>query len=126
MKLDELFSAFTPVHVMYAILGLIATAFVYYIYKLSQDDSNDLTLSDLITDNGKLSETKITRFGAWLVSTWGFIYLMVLNPQQFPDWYFMAYMGAWVANALISKSYNIKEINKNNNYKNDIEDDRHA
>lgn len=126
MKLDEVFSAFTPVHAMYAILGLIAVAFVYYIYKLSLDDSNTLELSDLITDNGRLSETKITRFGAWLVSTWGFIYLMVLNPEKFPDWYFMAYMGAWVANALINKSYNIKEINNKNNFKNDIEDDKHA
>lgn len=68
------------------------------------EDSFDI--KDLVSKDGKLDEKKFTRFGAWVISTWGFIYLIVSNPTTFPEWYFMGYMGVWVANAIFDKYVN--------------------
>ena len=46
---------------------------------------------------------KFTRFGAWIISTWGFVYIIVNSPTQFPEWYFVGYMTVWVGNAIMGK-----------------------
>jgi hypothetical protein len=56
---------------------------------------------DLIVDNDKIQERKVTRLGTWIVSTWGFVYLIIQN--RLDEWYFVGYMGVWVANAILSK-----------------------
>ena len=66
---------------------------------------------DLISVNGRLNERKVSRFGAWIISTWGFMYLILSS--QLSEWYFVGYMGAWVANALIGKA--IKDPNGEEN-----------
>lgn len=98
MKFLEMLS---PVEVMYIILALIVIVCTFYLWRLNEDQKSSISLIDLISINGKLNERKFSRFGAWIVSTWGFIYLVVTD--KLDEWYFMGYMGAWVANALIGK-----------------------
>jgi len=48
-------------------------------------------LSDLITgDNGKVSATKFTQMGAWVVATWGFVTL--IQQGKMTELYFTGYM----------------------------------
>jgi hypothetical protein len=50
-------------------------------------------LSDLITgDNGKVSATKFSQTGAWVVATWGFVTL--IQQEKMTEWYFAGYMAA--------------------------------
>lgn len=62
---------------------------------------NRVDLKDLVCKDGKLDEKKFTRFGAWIVSTWGFVYMIV--DDQFTEWYFVGYMGVWTTNAILDK-----------------------
>ena len=106
-------TAIDPDHVMYAILAGIMVFCVYYMYKLNADDRSPIDIMDLITESGKLSEAKFIRFFTWIVSTWGFIYLIASH--KLTEWYFIGYMSAWVANALIDsrkKDKNNLDINK--------------
>lgn len=87
-----------------------------WVWHRSRDSHIDLR--DLICSNGKLDEKKFVRFGAWIVSTWGFVYLIV--EERFSEWYFAGYMAAWVTNALIDKYINVrntKEEPQNNAWK---------
>ena len=95
------FNALNSVDVMYIILTIIVLVCTLYLWKLNVDQKSSISLIDLISINGKLNERKFSRFGAWIVSTWGFIYLIVTD--RLDEWYFIGYMGAWVANALIGK-----------------------
>lgn len=95
----DLFSSLNPDHVLYVILAIFMLGLAIYMYRLQMDDRSPIDIMDLITDNGKLSESKFIRFFTWIVSTWGFIYLIASH--ELTEWYFIGYMGAWVANALI-------------------------
>jgi len=96
-----------PDHIMYAILAFIMISSTIYLYRLNKDDRNTIDVMDLVTIKGRLNDRKFTRFITWVVSTWGFIYLISIG--QLTEWYFIGYMGAWVANALIGKA--IKDPN---------------
>ena len=93
--------------IMYVILAVIIFTGILILWHLNKDRSSPIDLIDLIAINGKLNERKITRFGAWIVSTWGFVYLII--DDKFTEWYFLGYMGAWVANALIGKALRDKD-----------------
>lgn len=85
--------------IMYIILAFIVIMITIWLYNLNKDPKNKITFIDLIATNGRIEERKLTRFGAWIVSTWGLVYLISAGKLQ--EWYFIGYMGAWVANALI-------------------------
>ena len=91
-------------NVMYIALSVIVFAIFIWLYNKNRDEKSSVDLLDLVSINGKLSDRKLIRFSTWLVSSWGFIYLIVDN--SLTEWYFAFYMGAWVANALISNSIN--------------------
>lgn len=93
--------------IMYIILAIFVIAGILILWRLNRDRNSPIDLIDLIAIDGKLNERKITRFGAWIVSTWGFVYLMI--DGKFTEWYFLGYMGAWVANALIGKALKDKD-----------------
>lgn len=105
-------TSLTDKDIMYIVLVLLVLLCTVYLFRLNNDKKNNIYIIDLITENGHLEERKFTRFGAWLVSTWGFIYLII--EQELSEWYFVGYMGAWVANALIGKSLSITEKQKDN------------
>lgn len=108
--LGEVFSA---THIMYIALIVILSVICFYLYHQNRDKRNHIDLIDLVAVNGRLNERKFSRFGAWIVSTWGFVYLISSNSLS--EWYFIGYMGAWVANALIGKA--IKDPNNEENTK---------
>ena len=93
--------------IMYLILFLILIGAIILLWRITSDRTTSLSFIDLIAIDGKLNERKITRFGAWIVSTWGFVYLII--DDKFTEWYFLGYMGAWVANALIGKALRDKD-----------------
>lgn len=84
------------------VIVVLLLMLVLWIWHRNSDSSIDL--KDLICSRGKLDEKKFVRFGAWIVSTWGFVYLIV--EERFSEWYFMGYMTAWVGNAILDKYVN--------------------
>ena len=110
----DILSTIDPDHVMYAILAVIMIFCVVAMYKLNADERSPINVMDLITENDKLSESKLIRFFTWVISSWGFIYL--ISDNKLTEWYFIGYMGAWVANALFDRSGSISkkhfDINK--------------
>ena len=104
---------FSTTHLLYVALIAMLVVIGVYLYRQNEDKRNHVDLIDLVAVNGRLNERKFSRFGAWVVSTWGFIYLISQNTLS--EWYFIGYMGAWVANALIGKAIkdpNNEETNK--------------
>ena len=101
----------TADEIMYIILAVLIVTVIYALYKLNNDKKSTISIIDLVAVNGRLNERKLSRFGAWVVSTWGFVYL-IMN-SQLTEYYFIGYMGAWVANALIGKA--IKDPNGEEN-----------
>lgn len=93
--------------VMYVILLLFFITGIIILWRLNRNPNNPLYLTDLISVDGKINERKLSRFGAWVVSTWGFVYLII--DDNLSEWYFIGYMGAWVANALIGKAIGSKD-----------------
>lgn len=98
MEVITTMEAATSMNVILAIIAMIA---VLIIYNIQRDKDNQIDLKDLICRDGKISETKFMRFTAFVVSTWGFVYLIV--DQRFSEWYFTGYMALWAGNALLNK-----------------------
>lgn len=94
-------------HSMNAILVLIVIVALAIIWNFQRDKDNQVDIKDLICSDGRIDEAKFIRFTAFVVSTWGFIYLIV--DQRFSEWYFAGYMGAWAGNALLNKWLSVKE-----------------
>lgn len=106
MTFLDFINFWTTANVMKMLLALLVFMVLWTLVQMSRNPDDTFDLKDLVSTDGKLNERKFTRFGAWVISTWGFIYLIVNNPTTFPEWYFMAYMGAWVANAIFDKRFN--------------------
>jgi hypothetical protein len=98
---------------MYVVLTIILVSCTIYLIRLNNDKRSSIYLLDLVTTAGILNERKLTRFLTWVVSTWGFIYL--LADHKLTEWYFIGYMGAWVANALIGKTVVDRETSEYTN-----------
>lgn len=86
---------------MGAILALVIVILLLVLWNVQRDHSNHVDLKDLICTNGELDDGKFFRFFAWLVTTWGFVYLIL--DQRFSEWYFAGYMAAWTGNALVAR-----------------------
>jgi hypothetical protein len=82
------------------------TFLLILLYIWHKDSKSKIDLTDLICSDGKIDEKKFTRLGAWIVSTWGFVYLIVDN--KFTEWYFTGYIAVWVGNAIVDKYLNSK------------------
>lgn len=95
---------------MSVVLAMVIFFLITLLIVWHKDSTSKLDLKDLICKNGHLDEKKFTRLGAWIVSTWGFIYLIL--DGKFTEWYFTGYMAIWVGNAIMDKYL----TNKNNNY----------
>lgn len=91
---------------MWLFLAFLVIGFILLLRAWNNDESNDIVIADLICVDGRLNESKMARFGAFMVSTWAFVYLVVTDGMT--EWYFVGYMTAWVGNALFSKYMNDK------------------
>lgn len=104
--LDRLLNYFDKANTMEMMLALLIAIIVIVMVQMSRNKNDEFDLKDLVSTDGKLNEKKFTRFGAWVISTWGFIYILVNNPNNFPEWYFIGYMAVWVSNAIMDKYVN--------------------
>ena len=95
---------------MSSVLILAVLFFLILLWVWHRNSDSNIDLKDLICSRGKIDEKKFVRFGAWIVSTWGFVYLIV--EERFSEWYFMGYMTAWVGNALLDKYLTKKDENE--------------
>lgn len=107
--MTEALTFFTAKTTLSLLLGLLILIIILTMIAMHRNPEDSFDIKDLVSTDGKLNERKFTRFGAWVISTWGFVYLIVNNPTNFPEWYFIGYMGAWVANAIFDKYVSKKE-----------------
>ena len=103
----EMLNGFEAAHGMNTALILLIIVGLAIVWNFQRDKNNQVDVKDLICTDGRINEAKFMRFSAFLVSTWGFIYLMV--DQRFSEWYFAGYMAAWTGNALVNKWLNNRE-----------------
>jgi len=92
---------------MSLVLAVSVTLLLLVLWNFHRDCDNQIDIKDLICSDGKINEAKFARFGAFIVSTWGFVYLIL--DERFSEWYFAGYMAAWVGNALANKYLNTRE-----------------
>ena len=90
-----------PHQTMNMVIAIVVVVAVLIIWNFQRDKTNQIDIKDLICTDGRLNEHKFMRFTAFVVSTWGFVYLIV--DQRFSEWYFAGYMAAWAGNALFEK-----------------------
>ncbi len=100
--MSSLIELLTSIELMYLILAVVIISGLIFLWQIHKDDTNSLKLTDLITTNGRISERKFCRFGSWVVSTWGFVYLVVDHNLSIE--YFSIYISVWAANALVGKA----------------------
>lgn len=87
---------------------LIGAILILYTFWKVQRGDNRIDFKDiLIGDDGKASGSKIMQLGAFLASTWGFIYIIVHNTLT--EWYFTSFMVAWSGSQLLSRWIAIRE-----------------
>ena len=108
MTVEKFFNYFTAANTMELLLALLIFIVTITMIRMTLNPSDSFDLTDLVSTDGKLEERKFTRFGAWVISTWGFIYILINNPTTFPEWYFVGYMTVWVGNAIMGKYVNNK------------------
>ena len=103
----EMFHGMQVSHSMNIILAVVVVIAVMVFWNIQKDKNNQIDLKDLVCKDGRIHEAKFMRFVTFVVSTWGFVYLIV--DQRFSEWYFAGYMAAWTGNALVNKWLDKKE-----------------
>lgn len=97
-----------PEHMfMWFLLLILLFMFLSIMWTYHKNKGNNINIMDLVSVDGRLDESKFNRFIAFVVSTWGFIWL--LTTSQLKEWFFMAYMAAWVGNALFNRYLRIRD-----------------
>jgi hypothetical protein len=110
--MTEMLTGFEAAHGMNTALILLVIVALAVIWNFQRDQNNKVDIKDLICTDGRINEAKFMRFTAFLVSTWGFVYLIV--DQRFSEWYFAGYMAAWAGNALVNKWLNNRDASVQN------------
>ena len=105
--MKEILSTMQANHYMNLIIVIVAIIAMLVAWNIQRDKNNQIDLKDLVCKDGRINEAKFMRFCTFVVSTWGFVYLIV--DQRFSEWYFAGYMAAWTGNALVNKWLTIKE-----------------
>jgi len=99
--MKEILSTMQANHYMNLVIAIVVILAVLIIWNFQRDRNNKVDIKDLICTDGRINSNKFMRFTAFVVSTWGFIYLIV--DQRFSEWYFAGYMATWTGSALLSK-----------------------
>ena len=105
--MKEILSTMQANHYMNLVIVIVAVIAMLVAWNIQRDKNNQIDLKDLVCTDGRINEAKFMRFCTFVVSTWGFVYLIV--DQRFSEWYFAGYMAAWTGNALVNKWLSIKE-----------------
>lgn len=86
---------------MSAVLTLLLVTGLVVLWAYTRSQHTRVDFKDLFCTNDEIDTRKFYMLGAWVVSTWGFVYLLI--EERFSEWYFAGYMAAWVGNALVDK-----------------------
>ena len=105
--MKEILSTMQANHYMNLVIVIVAIIAMLVAWNIQRDKNTQIDLKDLVCKDGRINEAKFMRFCTFVVSTWGFVYLIV--DQRFSEWYFAGYMAAWTGNALVNKWLTIKE-----------------
>lgn len=85
-----------------AIILIIAILAGLVILAYAQIKKDNFDLRTLITeDDGKLSIHKIGQLVALVLSSWGFVYLILY--KEITEFYFMGFMGVWASAEALNK-----------------------
>lgn len=109
MSFEGVMNYFSTSNTMEMLLALLILLVIATMVKMTLNPHDSFDLKDLVSTDEKLDEKKFTRFGAWVISSWGFIYILVSDVKNLPEWYFIGYMGAWVLNVIADKYVNSKK-----------------
>jgi hypothetical protein len=110
--MKEILSTMQANHYMNLVIVIVALIALLIAWNIQRDKTNQIDLKELVCKDGRINEAKFMRFCTFVVSTWGFVYLIV--DQRFSEWYFAGYMAAWTGNALVNKWLSIKQQNTAN------------
>ena len=110
--MKEMLIAMQANHYMNLVIAVVVIISILVIWNFQRDQSNKVDIKDLICTDGRINSNKFMRFTAFVVSTWGFIYLIV--DQRFSEWYFAGYMATWTGSALLSKWIDGKKTESQN------------
>ena len=99
-------ASITAHEIMYLILGGFVFGSLIILYFYNKNANNNIDVMDLVTIDGKLSNSKLSKMVALVISSWAFVYLVI--DKSLTEWFFFGYIGAWITNGLISKSLDIK------------------
>jgi hypothetical protein len=83
------------------LLIIMLLCFMYVLYRAQMADDN-FDLRHLVADpsTDKLVLEKFCLFGAFIISSWGFVALIWKN--AITEWYFIGYMASWAASRSFS------------------------
>ena len=73
----EFVAFFTVKTTLSLLLALLILMVILTMIAMHRNPHDTFDIKDLVGTDGKLDEKKFTRFGAWVVSTWGFVFLIV-------------------------------------------------
>ena len=111
--IEKMLSYFSVANSLEILLFLLLAGITTLLIRLHISKTSVINLEHLVLGaDGHLDEKKFTRFGAWVVSTWGFLYIMVKAGENMPEWYFIGYMGIWTGNVILDKYVNKPETTK--------------
>jgi hypothetical protein len=106
-EVSEFLRLFNKDNLMLFLLFFLMIVVLLKLIKVHLDPTSKISLEDIILTDDKVDEKKLARFGAWVVSTWGFVYLVVNS--ELTEWYFIGYIGVWVTNAIFDRYMNEKK-----------------
>lgn len=109
-RVAEILNLFNNENILLFLLFFLLVLFFLKLIKVHLDPDSKIDLEDIVLTDDKVDEKKLARFGAWVVSTWGFVYLIVSS--QLTEWYFIGYIGVWVTNAIFDRYMNEKKVTK--------------
>lgn len=83
-------------------VALVLGGFACLALLFNMQSNGRLYLEDLIKgEDGRASLSKFAQLGAFMVSTWGFVWNVVHDKMT--EWYYFSYMVAWCGVALGTK-----------------------
>lgn len=99
---DGLFNLFQTGKYLQVLLFLGGLLVLKSLWNLQRNREIQIDFVDLlIGPDGKASGSKMMQLGAFAISTWAFVYLVIKN--NLSEWYYTTYMLSWSGSHLISK-----------------------
>lgn len=102
-------------YVSVAVLGVTMLVVLYLAFTWHTDTGVDFDIRQCVVDSvtGKISIEKLAFMSALVVSTWGFVTLVLT--EKMTEMYFTTYMGAFAVARAFSQFTSVKKDGQNGN-----------